>query len=525
MAGLLLVVAMQELSASHRLSATFDEQAHMAAGYAYATAADYRFNPEHPPLLKLLAGVAMRTLPMTDVVESAAFRDGDQWQLGARILTDPAIPPWAALDRARIPSGIVGLLGAWLTYRLAATLHGHAAGFLGLLLYAGWPEIVGHAILVTTDVPVMTFGLGAVLGALRLRRGFTWRRAGAFALHLALAMMVKFSGPVLLLLLTGLLVAPGGRLTPRHVVATGTVALLAIVAVGLLAYQGPRFFAEYPVGFWMALTRSKANPDYEFYLLGRYARSGFWSYFPVALLLKTPLPLIMLAAWGCASLVVRRPDRREILGSIVPAVAWLLVTAAFAANIGLRYLLPAFPFFVAIASRVVRAGPVATVAATGLGFASCLVTAVTPDAVGYTNALVRKGQELRYLDMSNVDWGQGLRALDRSLSAEGVTPTLLLYSSPFDATGLFRDGRVRQVAGPGSAWDPATGVVIPGRYAVSAQRLLREPGLRERLAAGCGVEAPLGPSLYLFCCPPCREPALPEDDVLRIPLAPPPPPP
>ena len=46
-------------------SATFDEAAHLPAGYTYLTLRDYRLNPEHPPLVKTLAaeGVPSTLLP------------------------------------------------------------------------------------------------------------------------------------------------------------------------------------------------------------------------------------------------------------------------------------------------------------------------------------------------------------------------------------------------------------------------------------------------------------------------------
>jgi hypothetical protein len=40
-------------------SAIADEAAHIPAGYGYARHLDYRLNPEHPPLLKSLAGAAL----------------------------------------------------------------------------------------------------------------------------------------------------------------------------------------------------------------------------------------------------------------------------------------------------------------------------------------------------------------------------------------------------------------------------------------------------------------------------------
>src|SRR2546425_3438314 len=55
----ILIFCLQALLAVPRLSATSDEPLHLAAGYSYWQTRDFRMNPEHPPLAKLLA-----TLPL-----------------------------------------------------------------------------------------------------------------------------------------------------------------------------------------------------------------------------------------------------------------------------------------------------------------------------------------------------------------------------------------------------------------------------------------------------------------------------
>ena len=55
-AALLFVVLFAELFFSVRqYSATFDEPAHIYAGYSYWKHKDFGINPEHPPLAKMVA--------------------------------------------------------------------------------------------------------------------------------------------------------------------------------------------------------------------------------------------------------------------------------------------------------------------------------------------------------------------------------------------------------------------------------------------------------------------------------------
>jgi hypothetical protein len=46
---------------SSNSSATFDEMAHLPAGYSYLRWNDYRLNPEHPPLIKKWAALPVDT--------------------------------------------------------------------------------------------------------------------------------------------------------------------------------------------------------------------------------------------------------------------------------------------------------------------------------------------------------------------------------------------------------------------------------------------------------------------------------
>ena len=114
-----------------------------------------------------------------------------------------------------------------------------------------------------------------------------------------------------------------------------------------------------------------------------------------------------------------------------------------------------------------------------------------------------------------MDWGQGLR-LAKSYLDDHPAPSPIFYD-------YFGQAPVPVLLKPHEVVPLAHAPASPDlRVLVSTQNLLRKPHLRRSLASLCGVEAGFGPSLYLLCCPPCRDPALDLDIVLRQPLAPPP---
>src|ERR1700688_2481527 len=62
---LLLTVMAAELALSARQqSQTFDEGAHIFAGYRYWKSFDFGANPEHPPLVKLVAAIPLLRMPL-----------------------------------------------------------------------------------------------------------------------------------------------------------------------------------------------------------------------------------------------------------------------------------------------------------------------------------------------------------------------------------------------------------------------------------------------------------------------------
>ena len=64
-----------------------DEIPHVGAGYSYIAKGDFRLNPEHPPLAKDLAGLALSLLPVNQSAFSTQYWTSDingQWNFGDR---------------------------------------------------------------------------------------------------------------------------------------------------------------------------------------------------------------------------------------------------------------------------------------------------------------------------------------------------------------------------------------------------------------------------------------------------------
>jgi hypothetical protein len=152
--------------------------------------------------------------------------------------------------------------------------------------------------------------------------------------------------------------------------------------------------------------------------------TGFWSYFPVVLLVKTPLPFLALAGAGAAwAALCFRTDWRMIAPVICAAVI-LAIAMSSRLNIGLRYVLMIYPLL-ALPAGAWAARAVARRGTTGLvGFGLLLwhggISASTdPDHLAYFNALAGR-EPARIVADSDLDWGQDINRLARALRERGI---------------------------------------------------------------------------------------------------------
>ncbi|MCH8987090.1 hypothetical protein IIA94_02905, partial [Patescibacteria group bacterium] len=91
-------------------SLTFDELAHIPAGYSYLTEKDYRLNPEHPPLVKDLAAIPLLFLDLNFPTSNTNWTQDDepppwwkQFNVGTEFLYRSGNNPQQMIFWARLP--------------------------------------------------------------------------------------------------------------------------------------------------------------------------------------------------------------------------------------------------------------------------------------------------------------------------------------------------------------------------------------------------------------------------------------
>ncbi len=483
-----------------RTSATFDEPGSLAAGYAALQSGDYRPAIEHPPLTRLWAalpllvmqGVSFDTKGLDEArPDTVAFQG--PFEIGHRFLYKenpvrqaqggPLRQAQGAprgsrgadelLYRARFMNVLLGVVLGLLLFCWVGEWLGFRAAAVALGLYTIEPNIAAHSSLVTTDLGVTCFIFGAVYFLWRTSRRLTVSNIAGLVVCFVLAMLSKFSaailGPVILVLLV---MAAWRRGTLSAAGVAGVVALLTVATwLGVWAAYGFRYapsatpdwlFAlhDHPAarqavptiaafvgwidghhllpnafsqGFLHGQGLVQGRPAF---LAGSYSHFGWWYYFPVAFLLKTPLALLALFFIG---LVVGFRRRRLLALDgeafiVVPIVLFLAVAMTSTLNIGLRHILPIYPFVIVLAvvgaSALVESeskhGPricAALLAVGALEFAS-----VYPNNLAFFNRAVGgPANGFRYLADSNIDWGQDLKPLKGWMDRHDVTHINLAY--------------------------------------------------------------------------------------------------
>jgi hypothetical protein len=253
------------------------------------------------------------------------------------------------------------------------------------------------------------------------------------------------------------------------------------------------------------------------FLCGKYSLTGWWYYFPLAALFKTPVATLVGAIFAFPVLILCRKNRSQsgqgfdmwtltCLG--VPFILYGSFALRTNLNLGLRHILPLYPFLFLVigvaASRAwmcggKRARVVIALLATGLVVES---TSSFPNYLSFFNTPsggARGG--IRLLGDSNLDWGQDLKRL---ADWRQKNPDCRLYLCYFGMADPAYYG-IDYINLPGGYryGPPIQLPTAPGIIAISAthlQGIHLDPELRDYYAPLRRTRplAVLGTSIYLF---------------------------
>jgi hypothetical protein len=597
LAALIAIAGLHVTLASHaidRTSPTFDEPLHALGGWIHLHHADYRFNPEDPPLWANFAALVWDksridlNTQAPDFVETRDRVDA-QWDvLWNQLLSQHDRQPHAFIAAMRwrmlaFAAALIISAGLLVSLLLARSSHRRTFGVVAAMMLALDPNFIAHAPLVKNDI-AMTLGFVLLAIALLLiARKITLARVALLGLACGFAASVKFTGvlvaPIVIIVLLARAVTVSdwaSSLLPLRRRSTALnkrfarilAASFAILASGLLtlacvwAVYGFRFSAipgeAGPALGWQKLDEryiiarntarlargiiappgtprddgfvnlvyhlrdAKVLPEgYLFglyyvhgaalarssYLLGEISVTGWWYYFPVAMLVKTPSAALVGVGAVIGWWIVRgrrrpAPTTRqvhqtepatdiegasrntspigvgfEVFAIALPATLYFITAIGSNLNLGLRHILPVYPTLLAVAALAAADMIRKRLASSRVVLGSCLGVVLivgaemslnAPHHLAFFNTFAggrERGEEL--LVDSNLDWGQDLPLLARW---QKQNPNVELFLSYFGTADPASYGIRYRNAPPGFMFgrDLETVREIPGRRVVLA---------------------------------------------------------
>jgi MFS family permease len=437
--SLLLATLVAIQAASMRMEVqTFDEGFHLAAGYSYLSQGDYRMNPEHPPLSKLLAAATLVPMRPSVPTDSDAWYKRDQWEFSEQFLYRNRADPGTMLFAARLPTVALTLLLVLAVAWWTRSRYGTAAGLLATVLVGFDPNLIAHGRYITSDVIVTLFYFLAV--ALWISWLETGRRAPLVGASLAfgLAQVSKYSALILVPILGAIFLLHAWRTRSwnwrRVALGAACPAAAALVMIGAVYWRetgrlltGRTSESSYVTG--LQIVRDHNRMGHETYLLGEKRREGVWKYFPVAFAVKTPSATLLLALFFLVLAILKRPPPSfATLALAIAAAGYFAWCMTSRINLGIRHLLPFFPLlYVLLAAAAVRLGR-ARLAGVAVALAAAESLIAYPHYLAFFNMLSGgpdRGAD--YLLDSNLDWGQDVKHLKRYVESSGNPPLCLEY--------------------------------------------------------------------------------------------------
>ncbi len=433
-AAIFLVALFLLLGSAREHGLTVDEAHYVGIGRRMIERGDWKMPGAvlHPPLSYYANSLLLFGEDLPDSIWTLS--DGDE---RGRSLCR-ALPGNRLLLLSRIPIVLLALVLLLFVFSETKRRFGKAAGVFALLLAAFEPNLLAHGSLATQDLLLTLFSFLAVVRFRRYREEGGRANLAIAGASLGLALLSKYSALVLLAIVPATALAD--RAGPRFLLRFGAALLLAL-AVLYAAYAplvlhdaraplvGERLLpAPYAAGIEQ---QREANRGHRSYFMGEISDRGWLAYYPVAFLVKTPLPFLLLSLVGM-SLLARRGRKSDLVWLALPPLLYtLFFVFASRINIGLRYVLPVYPFLAvaggyaasAASRRAARAGVLLLFAwhAGGTALASPHFLAYFNEAAGGTEG------GARILLDSNLDWGQDLPSLRRFLSDRGYDGVYLGY--------------------------------------------------------------------------------------------------
>lgn len=466
--SILLVIFVLQAVCSMRLkSPTWDETNYFGLGYYILKYRqwDVPASTLHPPLSYYLNSFtylfyaadesAWDLPPSLKCPECSNFSNPTA---GLKLLTDSRYPKDRVLFWSRITTVFIALILGFFLWKWTNGIYGSLSALCALFLFSFSPNILAHSRLITPDLALTCFNFISVYYLWKVVKENKWSGIILCSITLGCALLSKYSAvllfPIYLILATFVFFSkemvylpaqfPFSRFLIKEgsafkILRLGSLLFVIFTLAIFLLHLGYMFHLEHyikgAIHQW-----AHADKGHPTFLMGMYSSQGWWFYYLIALAVKTPLPLLIFLF--LSFVFYKKNPNHDFLKQafvLVPVVVYFLFFSIKLQCIGLRYILPIYPFLFMQASivagfrfkgRKILSGLVVVVLCCWYLKSS---TGIYPHYLAYFNEIVGGADNgYRYLVDSNLDWGQDLKGLGIYMKEKGIDRVHLSYFGAAD---------------------------------------------------------------------------------------------
>lgn len=466
-------------------SLTADEACHhIASGYIFLDKGDYAFSTEAPPLGRYIVAEPLLFMNIKLPAERAFWAREDRGEFSREFLYSLNRQKLADITfYSRLMNIFVGLFGGIFLFLWTEKRYGTTVSAVASFFYFLSPEIIAHSSLATTDIAAAVFIMCSALTFWDFLEKPSMRSSTIAAGFLGLGLLTKFSAlllcPLYLVIVLGAAVygffagreKDASRLA-RLSVLMGFMAFFVvwmgygfetkpllkgvlragekqaffenavkqaiphadmsmIKKIGDTLYTVPVPLSSYIMGTVGIMKHGEEGSSVFF--MGKWDKKGSPLYYVTALAIKTPIPLLICLMGGILTLFTREERKPLNIYILFMAAAFIFVASRSSLQLGIRYILPALPLLIVIASigvrRVMFSGIVMKILV-GIMLIWFLAENVYiwPGYLSYFNEFVGGPDNgHKYLRDSNLDWGQDLPALKTYMDRNKLKEVGLYY--------------------------------------------------------------------------------------------------
>lgn len=206
--------------------------------------------------------------------------------------------PEMILFFARLSSIFLFMLSAYFIYQWSRKYYGIIAARFSLLLFLFCPLLTSFGGLAVADFPVTCLGLIWIYSISRYFQFPSWKKAILSGILLGLTISIKASGILfvpffIIFLFLSILRNISFSQKITVIIFQGLLISLLGLFIGIFWFLP----TNDPWGFFHSLKylRIHLNTGHSAFLWGHYSEKGWWYYYIVALLIKTPIPLLLFS--------------------------------------------------------------------------------------------------------------------------------------------------------------------------------------------------------------------------------------